>query len=58
MGVIAKVDGRLDCPAGFTDQDAEVDRVFFEDLNGDGIKEIIVGWSVYTGASNRLAVYV
>ena len=55
--VIAKVDGSWTALRDFTDQDAEVDRVFFEDLNGDGIKEIIVGWSVYTGASNRLAVY-
>ena len=29
----------------------EIDRVFFADINGDGIEDIITGWSFYSGAS-------
>lgn len=34
-----------------------VERVQFDDLDGDGVSEIIVGWNVYTGVEKNLAVY-
>ena len=34
-----------------------VERLSFEDLDGDGRQEIIVGWSVYSGVDKQLAVY-
>lgn len=34
-----------------------VDRVDFCDLDGDGIKEILVGWEIYGSSEKQLAVY-
>lgn len=34
-----------------------IERVEFEDLNGDGRYEIIVGWSVYGSVDKQVAVY-
>lgn len=55
--VLSKVDDHWTALQDFTVQESEVDRVLFGDLDGNGIKEIIVGWSVYTGTVNRLEAY-
>ena len=34
-----------------------VEKVLLDDLNGDGISEIIVGWNIYGGVDKRVAVY-
>ena len=34
-----------------------VERVEIADLNGDGIKEITVGWNVYGGMDKKVTVY-
>lgn len=34
-----------------------VEKVIINDLNGDGISEIIVGWNIYGGVDKRVAVY-
>lgn len=34
-----------------------VDTVDFEDINGDGIKEILIGWSIYGAVDKTLGVY-
>ncbi len=34
-----------------------VDRVEFSDIDGDGIKEILIGWEIYGGSDKQLAVY-
>lgn len=36
---------------------AGVDKVEFSDLDGDGIKEILVGWQIYGTSEMQLAVY-
>ncbi len=34
-----------------------VEKIDFADLNGDGVLEILVGWSVYGSVEKRLSVY-
>lgn len=34
-----------------------VEKVEFADMNGDGIEEIIVGWTVYSGVEKSVGVY-
>lgn len=34
-----------------------IERVQFDDLNGDGVSEIIAGWSVYGSVDKQVAVY-
>ncbi len=34
-----------------------VERVYFTDMDGDGIKEIIVGWNVYGAVEKSVSVY-
>lgn len=35
----------------------EVERVMFGDVDGDGDKEIIVGWTIYSSGSNVISAY-
>ena len=34
-----------------------VDRVEFSDIDGDGIKEILIGWEIYGGSDKQLSMY-
>lgn len=34
-----------------------VEKLILEDLDGDGISEIIVGWNIYGGVDKRVSVY-
>ena len=34
-----------------------IEKLDIVDLNGDGVKEIVVGWNVYSGTSKSLMVY-
>lgn len=56
--IIGKVEGTWKKIQDFTGMGTLVDRVNFGDLNGDGSKELLVGWGNATATvANRLSVY-
>ena len=55
--VIDKVDGVFKVIGDFSNQGAEVDKLCFGDVDQDGAKEIIVGWSAFHNVPNRLTAY-
>lgn len=58
MMVMDEMDGKWQKVNDYSNPGTEVDRVCFGDLNGDGVKEIIVGWSnTYDSISNKLTVF-
>ncbi len=57
INYIRKADGKWHSAGSFKCVAAGVDTVEFADLNGDGIKEIIVGWSIYGNIDKMLGVY-
>lgn len=55
--LLDKVEGEwqsMDDKEGFS---TDISGVAFGDLDGDGIKELLAGWSVYNSRDRRLAVY-
>lgn len=55
--LLDKQDGQwqsMDDQEGFS---TDISGVAFGDLDGDGIKELLAGWSVYNSRDRRLAVY-
>ncbi|MCH3972606.1 MAG: FG-GAP-like repeat-containing protein [Oscillospiraceae bacterium] len=52
-----KKNGRWTDIGSFSNAGAQVDRVCFGDLNGDGKDEVIVGWGSSTGAAGSISIY-
>lgn len=54
-----KFDEKEWCPAGvYEGLGTSVDRVFFFDVDGDGVEEIVIGWNLFTSSTNKIfAVY-
>ncbi len=46
------------CVGTFQNSGAGVDRVMFDDINGDKINEIIIGWNSYNSNQKTLTAYV
>ncbi len=57
INVIASKEGEWSSVAVQQIVAAGVDKVEFCDLDGDGIKEILVGWQIYGTSEMQLAVY-
>lgn len=55
--IIAELDGVWQAVGDYTNQCSEVDRICLADLNGNGNKEILVGWSTYNQNINHLTGY-
>jgi hypothetical protein len=55
--VMDKIDGEWTDVGTFSYSATDVDRIAFGDLDGDGIKEMIVGWCTFNSNINRMAVY-
>lgn len=58
MNVLNNIDGKWTSVADFQSVHNDIQEVEFADLNGDGKKEIIVGWTVFQDSySKLLSVY-
>ena len=57
IDVLKKVSGQWQSVGDVPGEGADVDRVMFGDLNGDGVDEIIVGWTVISSLEKTLVVY-
>lgn len=57
VSIISYIDHEWKCIGTFSNSSIGVDRVMFEDLNHDGIDEIIIGWTSYTYAQKTLSAY-
>ena len=58
MIVMDQVKGKWQTVGNFQSKSSIVDRLVFSDLDGDGKKEIIVGWSTFNPLVNDLSVYL
>lgn len=54
---IGYVDGEWQNIGSFTNPATQVDQVQFGDVNGDGVREVIIGWGGTTNGSNEICVY-
>lgn len=54
MNVLDNIDGKWISVADFQSVHNDIQEVEFADLNGDGKKEIIVGWTVFQDSYSRL----
>ncbi len=57
LAVLKQVDDDWKLMSTKESDGGEVERVLFGDVNGNGCKEIIVGWSMYSSFSNVIAAY-
>lgn len=57
ISIISCSNGRWECSGTFTNSSAGVDRVMFEDINGDHKDEIIIGWNTYNSSLKSLTAY-
>ncbi len=58
VSILDEVDGSWRTLATFSDTSAEIDRVFFCDINGDGKDEVLVGWGNYGVLPAKLTAYI
>lgn len=54
MNVLSKSDGKWSSIADFQSAHSDIQEIEFADLNGDGTKEIIVGWTVFGESYSKL----
>ena len=58
MLVMDQVDGKWKTTGNFQSKSSIVERLVFSDLDGDGKKEILVGWSTFNPLVSDLTVYL
>lgn len=58
MLVMDQVDGKWKTVGNFASKSSIVERLVFSDLDGDGKKEIVVGWSTFNPLVSDLTVYL
>ncbi len=52
-----KVKDKWETIGSYSNANSDVDRVYFGDVDNDGSKEVIVGWSSYLTGSNQVTMY-
>lgn len=57
FALLKQVDGQWQLIATRESDGGEVERVMFGDVNNDNVKEIIVGWTIYSSGSNIISAY-
>lgn len=57
LSVIVSENEKWKCLGSFTNPATGVDRIMFEDINGDGTDEIIVGWTSFNNAAKNITSY-
>ncbi len=57
LNTIVKKNGKYKSVDDCTVEAADVEQINFSDLDGDGKKEIIVGWEVYANSEKQLSLY-
>jgi hypothetical protein len=56
--IIDEVDNLWRVVGDFKNKNNEIDRVEFGDVNGDGLTDVLVGWSTYSINQNELYCYI
>lgn len=54
---IKEVDNELKAIGTFKNNNSDVDRIYIDDIDGDGLKEVIVGWSSFISGANQVTYY-
>lgn len=57
ISVVTKRDGKWEASKDIAVLASGVEQVRFDDLDGDGVSEIIVGWNIYGNVDKEVAVY-
>lgn len=57
LNFLRQVDGQWRSVADKQNDSSDVEQVAVSDTNGDGQKELFVGWSLYNSVDSRLSVY-
>lgn len=57
LAILKQVNGQWQLAATKESDGGEVERVMFGDVNNDNIKEIIVGWTIYSSGANIISAY-
>ncbi len=57
MLIISCEDDEWECEGKFVNSGASIERVMFEDINGNGDDEILVGWNNYNSTLKSLTAY-
>ena len=57
LAVLCQQNGRWELISQQAGEGGEVERVMFGDVNGDGVSEIIVGWTIYSTGLNIISSY-
>ncbi len=57
FAVMTKNDGEWELANGEDSGGGSVERVMFGDIDGDGVLEIIIGWTAYSTGSNIISAY-
>lgn len=58
VAIMDQSSGAWQTASSFSSTAAEIDRVVFCDINGDGNEELVVGWNSYGVMPSRLTAYV
>ncbi|GHU81707.1 hypothetical protein AGMMS50284_2140 [Clostridia bacterium] len=54
---ISETDGKWTTKHSFKNPNAEIDKVYIGDIDGDGTKEVIVGWTSFVNGANQITYY-
>lgn len=57
LAVLSQAQGKWQFISKKEGEGGEIDRVLFGDVNGDGVNEIIVGWTIYSSGLNIISAY-
>lgn len=57
FAILKQIDGQWQLIATKESDGGDVERVMFGDVNNDNVKEIIVGWTIYSSGSNIISAY-
>lgn len=57
ISFISEVDGEFRVTKSFKNQNSDIDRVLIGDIDNDGAKEVVVGWTSFIQGANQVTYY-
>lgn len=54
---LSEVDGKWKSMRSFKNANSDVDKIYIGDINNDGVKEVIVGWTSFIAGANQITYY-